>query len=238
MPAASAVNDGARRGLHLLRQAGGQPKPGQKFIASESTVVRVATLASNLWRTINGEMGGKDNLDSISGNTIPITSAVDGVCAHDGYLRCSLLSLWQRVWPKGCIAILRVQSWKEHEGTQRYKNLGADEVMKIDESEKKSSAADEAKCSGLRKIVASEIDRQRWRGGMARERRQEILSSKDGTKNSQGVNFPLHIVPKDTAWKHGGWIASAAQHRRTENTDGGSSVAVTKLRLSMNKGGD
>ena len=65
MPAASAVNDGARRGLHLLRQAGGQPKPGQKFIASESTVVRVATLASNLWRTINGEMGGKDNFDSI-----------------------------------------------------------------------------------------------------------------------------------------------------------------------------
>jgi len=235
MPAADAVNDGARRGLRLLKQAGGT---GQKISAGEGTVVRVARFATQLWRTLNGEMGGIEKFKGNCGDTIPITSAVDGICAHDGYLRCIILSLWQWIWPKGAIAVLRVQTWKEHEGTVRYKNLGADEVMKVEDSEKNAVSAGESVCSGLRKIIASEIDRQKWRGEMAKARREEIVSSKDSVTNTQGVNCPLHIVQKDLAWKHGGWVASAAQQRRHKGADGGSSVAVTKFRLSMNKGGD
>ncbi len=233
MPAADAVNDGARRGLRLLKQAG---VTDQKI--PEATVVRVARFATQLWRTLNGELGGIEKFKSNGGDTTPITSAVDGICAHDGYLRCIILSLWQWIWPKGAIAVLRVQSWKEHEGTARYKNLRADEVMKIEDSEKNAVSAEESACAGLHKIINNEIERQRWRGEMAKKRREEIVTSKDSVTNTQGVNCPLHVVQKDLAWKHGGWVASAAQQRRHKGADGGSSVAVTKFRLSMNKGGD
>ena len=98
MPVADAINDGARRGCRLLMKAGGQ-KSGQQNATSDKTIVRVAKFASKLWRTINGELGGKDAHNE-GLYIFPVTSAVDGVCAQDGYLRCSLLALWQRLWPK------------------------------------------------------------------------------------------------------------------------------------------
>jgi hypothetical protein len=231
MPAANAVNNGARRGLRFLKQAG---KPSQGNLASEENLVRVAKFATDLWRTINGELGGIEL--SSSGDqyvTIPITTAVDGICAHDGVLRCSLLSLWQWLWPKGCIAVLRVQSWKEHEGTSRYKALGADEVMKIEDDEKEAAMVEDSLCNDLRQIISSEIDRQNWRGQMAAVRREELVSSKDLTANIQGLNYPLHIVQRDEAWKQGAWVASTASQRRGKGVDGGSTVSVTKLRLTV-----
>jgi hypothetical protein len=141
MPAANAVNNGARRGLKLLKQSG---KSGHAV--TEITLVRVAKLATDLWRTVNGELGGIGSKHNVAGVT-PITSAVDGICAHDGILRCSLLSLWQWLWGgKECIAVLRVQSWKKVEGTTRYKALGADEVMKIEDCEKEAALAEEKSC--------------------------------------------------------------------------------------------
>jgi hypothetical protein len=220
MPAADAVNNGARRGLRLIKQA------GKTDVARNSTIVRVATFATKLWRTINGELGGESQSSNVDGIT-PITSAVDGICAHDGYLRCSLLSLWQWLWPKACIAVLRIQ----HEGTGKY--LGADEVMRIDESEKEAATVEDSSCTDLRTITAYEIDRQRWRGEMAGVRRKEVASSKDASASSQGLNFPLRTVSKDEAWRQGGWVASASSQRRKEGSDGGSSVSVTKLRLSV-----
>lgn len=233
MPAANAVNNGARRGLRFLKQAGGKPSQGN--LASEENLVRVAKFATDLWRTINGELGGHNSSPSsgVQHGVIPITSAVDGICANDGVLRCSLLSLWQWLWPKGCIAVLRVQSWKEHEGTSRYKALGADEVMKIEDDEKEAAMLEDSTCSDLRQIISSEIDRQTWRGQMAAVRREEIISSKDSTANIQGLNYPLHIVQKDEAWKQGAWVASTASQRRAKGVDGGSTVSVTKLRLTV-----
>jgi len=232
MPAANAVNNGARRGLKLLKQAG---KSGHAV--TEITLVRVAKLATDLWRTVNGELGGIGSNHNVAGVT-PITSAVDGICAHDGILRCSLLSLWQWLWGgKECIAVLRVQSWKKVEGTTRYKALGADEVMKIEDCEKEAALAEEKSCDDLRKITSSEIDRQGWRGDMAKVRREEVAATKDPSVNAQGVNYPLHVIEKNDAWKHGGWVACAHGQRRTKNADGGFSGSVTKLRLTV-KGGD
>lgn len=223
MPAADAVNSGARLGLRLLKSAG---KNENDF--KDSTIVRVAAFATKLWRTINGELGGVRQLPNNKIN--PITSAVDGICAHDGYLRCSLLSLWQWLWPKApCIAVLRVQ----HEGTTRYKNLGTGKVMCIDESEKKAADAEDSYCKDLRGCTDAEIDRQRWRGQMAKARREEIISSRDTPLNAQGVSCPLSTVPKDEAWKQGGWVASASSQRRKDGADGGSSVSVTRLRLTV-----
>ena len=101
LPAANAVNDGAKRGMHLLRNAGRPiaPNKHQKKLPSDQTIVQVAKLATSLWRTINGELGGKLLVEK-GRKFAPVTGAVDGVCAYDGYyLRCSLLSLWQCVWP-------------------------------------------------------------------------------------------------------------------------------------------
>jgi len=105
MPAANAVNDGVHRGLKLLKRAG----DGSSI--SDKTIVRVAKFATLLWRTINGESGGKDavaDLGFSSGIVAPVTSVVDGVCSHDAHLRCSLLSLWQWLWPKEYPAFRRV----------------------------------------------------------------------------------------------------------------------------------
>ena len=251
MPAANAVNDGARRGLRLLNRA------GQSNDLTEHSIVRVARFATLLWRSINGEMGGRDVMDvgTLSSSTvsssylsscgfIPITSAVDGVCTHDVTLRCSLLALWQWIWPKGCIAVLRVQSWKEHEGTQRYRDLGADQVMKITDEERIAATAEDELCSSaIRDIVNYEIDRQRWRGGdMARVAYDHYnsvyaLAAKDSTSNqtTAGLNQPLGIIKKHSAWKLGGWVSSTAHQRRAAGADGGS--AVTKIRLTL-KGND
>ena len=220
MPAADAVNNGARRGLRLLKQA------GKADVARLSTIVRVASFATRLWRTINGELG-VGNINPKVGGITPIISAVDGICAHDGHLRCTLLSLWQWLYPKACIAVLRIQ----HEGGDRCK--GANEVMMIDESEKEAATSEEEFCAPLRTRVKYEIDRQRWRGEMAEVRRKEVASLKDASTNSQGLNYPLKSIFKDEAWKQGGWVASASSQRRKEGSDGGSSVSVTKFRLSV-----
>ena len=50
-PAANAVNDGARRGLALLKVAGGMNDDK----TSNQSIVRIAKFATSLWRTINGD---------------------------------------------------------------------------------------------------------------------------------------------------------------------------------------
>lgn len=209
LPAANAVNDGARRGMRVLRTAGKsfpQNKPNQKKPPSEQTVVRVAQFATSLWRTINGELGGKQSETDKS--FAAVSSAIDGVCAFDGYLRCTLLSLWQCIWPNSknnnglCVAVQRVQSWKEHADQQRYKDLGADQVMSIEDDEKIAAEAGYEANETLRKIITSEIDRQRWRGEMASKLKESSNSSKDSTATSQD-QLPLDIVEKDDAWKLG-----------------------------------
>jgi hypothetical protein len=208
-PAANAINDGARRGMRLLRTAGkpvSSNKPNQKK-TSEQTIVQVAQFASSLWRTMNGELGGKKNEKekACTGST----SVIDGVCAYDGHLRCTLLAIWQCVWPNSknnnghCIAVQRVQSWKAHEGTQKYKDLGADQVMSVDDEEKKEAELGYKANNSFRKIIISEIDRQRWRGEMAKEMKDSSDASKDPTAASQGLNLPLDIVEKDDAWRLG-----------------------------------
>lgn len=213
LPAAKAVNDGAKRGLRLLRTAGKPIPPNklnQKKPPSNQIVVQVAQFATSLWRTINGELGGRQSIKDKNMTFVAATSVVDGVCAFDGYLRCSLLSLWQYIWQinksKGqCPAVIEVQSWKEkaHIDMQRYKDLGADEVMSVEDREK--MAAKEAVEANVkfRKIYKSEIDRQRWRGEMAKKLKDAANAPKDKVAASQGLNQPLEIVDKDDAWKLG-----------------------------------
>ena len=205
-----------------------------------------------LWRTINGE--------SSSSTYHPSKKVgIPGVCAYDGHLRASLLALLQWIWPKGCIAVLRVQSWKSHEGTQRYRDLGAHRVMKISDEERQAAGLEDASCEPLRQIVSNEILRQEWRGTMAsaaykqhkrnNHNKEQIdhppTSSNTTTKNNsgatilpddpnhknKGIGQPLPIIKKDMAWKLGGWIASTAQQRRAKGSDGG--TAVTKIRLTV-----
>jgi len=223
-PAANAVNDGARQGLRLIHRA------GRDTSSSDRTVVRVAKFATNLWRTINGEASPSCE-----------NSSAAGVCSQEGHLRCSLLALWQWVFPKPSIAVLRVQSWTALEGTPRYIELGADQVMKHTPEEKESQKEEEDVCEELKVIVRREIDRQRWRGEMSlraydhKKRGKEAVVVDSLASTSQDVGKPLPLVDKDAAWRSGGWIASAAQQRRAKALDGGS--AVTKIRLTVAKGG-
>ena len=236
-PAVVAVNDGARRGLKLLNRA------GRDNSVKDRTVTRIAIFATNLWRTINGE-----SLDKSKYNFV-----VGGVCAYDSHLRSSLLALLQWIWPKGCIAVLRVQSWKSHEGTQRYKDLGAHHVMKMTDEERQAAGLEDALCEPLRTIVSTEVHRQEWRHTMAQaaykhrkqlqkqEKQQQQQQQQQTSKpplndpnNKQGIGEPLPIVRKDTAWKLGGWVASTAQQRRAKGADGG--TAVTKIRLTVKSG--
>jgi hypothetical protein len=50
-PAATSVNDGARRGLRLMSRAGHPRETG----IGEALIVRIARFATDLWRTVNGE---------------------------------------------------------------------------------------------------------------------------------------------------------------------------------------
>ena len=230
-PAANAVNDGARRGLRLLSRAG-HPRE----TASEEVVVRIARFATNLWRTINGEFVMPQAKFSPPTND---PTSLNGVCAYDGQLRCSLLALWQWIWPNRCLAVLQVQAWKSHEGTQRYEDLGATHVMKITEEEKAAAATEDSALEHITKLVNTELDRQKWRGEMAMKA-YEFQKSGTGNKvdvaaAEQGIGQPLPPIQRDTAFKNGGWVASAAQQRRALNLDGG--TAVTKLRLTV-KGSD
>jgi len=226
-PAANAVNDGARQGLRTMKMA------GRDQASSDVTVVRVAKFATMLWRTINGE----------TSPTTASKSSGPGVCSQDGQLRCSLLSLWQWIWSKTCIAVLRVQSWDSIAGTKRYLELGADKVMNFTVEEKEALKEEEDACLALKGIADSEIDRQRWRGEMSKRAYEFHKGERATTPNvavetltstSQDLGKPLPLVEKDAAWRSGGWVASTAQQRRAKGLDGGS--AITKIRLTVAKG--
>jgi hypothetical protein len=211
-PSASAVNDGARRGLRLLSRAG-HPKTN----VPDMVVVKVAMFATKLWRTINGEEPEPSNSPSV------------GVCAFDGKLRCALLALWQWLWPKDCYAVSRVQDWRG-QGPP-----GSEKVMSIQEDEKQAAAVEEYSLAELSRLVDHEIDRQVWRGEMA-EKAYEL--SRNGKKQGidiaateQGLHQPLPPIKRDTAFKQGGWGASWAQQRREAYLDGGGSG--TKVRLKV-----
>jgi len=247
LPAANAVNDGARNGMSVLRKSG-KPKPNPdrpnaKKPPSEDTIVRVAKFATSLWRTMNGELGGKFNVKD--GTPSAVTSAIDGVCAYDGHLRCSLLSLWQCVWPAGngssgngqCLAVQRVQAERVQTEPPEWIKKGADEVMKVGEynDEKLAAEMEDKANESLRKIINLELDRQQWRGDLAQVLKNSSngSGSKDPIAVSQGLNQPLDIVEKNEAWKLGSWVTSAAYQRRARNEDGGAVVSATKLRLTM-----
>jgi hypothetical protein len=227
-PAANAVNDGARAGLRLLSRAG-HPRD----TSTNQVIVRVAKFATSLWRTING-----DNAPPPSAKTSALLlKDHDGVCAYDGHLRCSLLSLWQWIWPKGCFAVLRVQAWKSLEGMQEYKTLGADLVMKITDAESEAASAEEASLAEINNIVQKELDRQLWRGEMAAKAYDYYKhDSNRGLPDVTGTaeqGIPLPPIQRDSGFKQGGWVASAAQQRRALALDGG--IAVTKIRLTVTK---
>jgi len=223
-PSANAVNDGARRGLRLLSRAG-HPRESLGY----DIIVRVAIFASRMWRTINGEPADPPKA--------PVLGLDTGVCAFDGALRCTLLSSWQWVWPRGCFAVLQVQAWKSLEGTQHYEEMGAHRVMKISEEEKAAATAEGASLGDIDRLVSLELDRQAWRGEMAKKAYEMFknskgsLSASDVAAAEQGIAQPLPPIQRDIAFKQGGWIASAAQQRRALALDGG--TAVTKLRLTV-----
>ena len=224
-PAASAVNDGARRGMRLLSRAG---HPTSQVRQEE--VVRVAIFATRLWRTINGEPAEAPKHARRGGRLL-------GICSYDGFLRSSLLALWQWIWPKGCYALLQVQSWGAHEGTQHYRDMGAHRVMKISEKEKVAATAEENLLLDINRLVEAERDRQVWRGEMAQKAYDMHKASKgsnptqDVAAAEKGIGQPLPPITRDASFKQGGWIASAAQQRRALALDGG--TAVTKIRLTV-----
>lgn len=233
-PAASSVNDGARRGLKLISRAGHPKEEG----INEVTVVRVAKFATRLWRICNG--GRSESSKSLG------DGFCGGVCAYDGYLRCSLLNLYHWLWPRNCLAVMQVQSWKAHEGTERYKELGADFVMKTSDEEKAQAEADEKFLAPLTEMVDQEIDRQVWRGELYRKS-YDISTSSSGKSSvsgaldtagasEKGIGQPLPPIQRDAAFKQGGWVASAAQQRRAMALDGG--TVVTKIRLTVKSSTD
>jgi hypothetical protein len=188
-------------------------------------IVRVAKFATSLWRTING-----DNAPPTSAKTTSLPSKEhDGVCAYDGHLRCSLLSLWQRLFSNGCYAVLRVQAL---EGTPLCKSLGADLVMKITDAEKKAASAEEESLADINNIVEKELDRQRWRGEMAAKAYDYYkYDNQRGLPDVTGaaeVGMPLPPISREPAFKQGGWIASASQQRRKLVLDGGT---LTNFRM-------
>jgi len=215
-PAANAVNDGARRGLRLLKD-----NCKQNDYASQ-TVVRVAKFATRLWRTINGELVSP-SMDNASRETA-------GICAHDNHLRCTLVALWQWVWPRQCWHIMRAQPLHAMEGNPSWYSMGLNHVMKTTAEEKNVTAFEDEALKPLTRLVEAEIDRQKWRGDMAGEAYKYFKIS-HGKINLTEAGRPLPVVEKDVAWKLGGWVASAAQQRRIQGADGGS--AVSKIRLNV-----
>ena len=233
-PSASAVNDGARRGLRLISRAG---HPRSSAPAPDDVVIRIAVFATRLWRTINGEHPVPS---STTLNVNATSPSLVGVCAYDSALRTSLLALWQWLWPKGCFAVLRTQDWKDNSP-----GPPTDKVMHITEAEKEAAMAEEASLADLSRLVNQEIDRQAWRGEMAAKAFQLSTSGSSGGSSSknnkvdlaaaeQGLGQPLPPILRDAAFKQGGWIASWAQQRREKSLDGGSTV--TKLRLKVGGG--
>ena len=249
-PAANSVNNGARRGLRLFKNA------GRDESHSEQTILKVAQFATKLWRTINGEDVTTLLLPSnqkLSFSKLGNTSSTPGICSTDGRLRVSLLSLWQWLWPKTCIAVLRVQQWDDLLKQQQQKknisrssnslidkvNIKDDNiVMTCTDEERKASEIEEATVANdLKKILNTEIDRQKYRGEMASKAYEywKLCSKKQkDLANSAALSSGLHplpVVQKDNAWKLGGWAASASQQRRAMSLDGGSKVQ--KIRLTV-----
>jgi len=215
--AADAVNTGARRGFRILRDTCKEKAEGNT--SSNDTILRVAKFAAKFWRTINGEQVGPASA------LRPV-----GVCAHDGHLRCALVSLWQWIWPKHCYQVMRAASWYQmYEGTMKFHSLGFDQVMASTPEEREAcKVEDDVILAPLVLLVNAEIDRQKWRGEMAAKAYEYFLREK---KPPAEIGQPLPIVKRDTAWKLGGWVASTAQQRRAMGADGGS--AVTKIRLMV-----
>jgi hypothetical protein len=221
-PAATAVNNGARIGLRLLRD-------GRDGKYSNQIVVRVATFATRLWRTINGE--------KYSPKHKHITEPF-GVCAFDSHLRCTLVSLWQWLWPKHCYQLMRAQSWHAMEGTPHYVAMGLDNVLKQTAEEKEATAKEDDLLAPLAQVVEGEIDKQKWRGEMAGKAYD--YNARDGKSWVKGeskaaiaaeIGQPLPVVSKDAAWKLGGWVASTATQRRAVGVDGGAQVRSLKLNI-------
>jgi hypothetical protein len=131
------------------------------------------------------------------------------VCAFDGELRCSLLALWQWLWRKECHALNLVQSKTQSQPPEKF-------------------LVDIGRC------VETERDRQVWRGEMAKKFYE--ISNANAAKQQTApspVGNPLPPILRDTAFRLGGWIASAAQQRRKDRLDGG--TAVKKIRLSTKR---
>lgn len=217
-PAANAVNDGARRGLRLLKDS---CKDNKTY--TNSAVVRVARFASQLWRTINGEL-----VSLVADCSLDETV---GVCAHDNSLRATLVALWQWIWPRQCYQLLKAQTWHAMEGSSFYESMGLNGVMKTTVKEKEAALVEEQAIAPLSKVVEAEINRQKWRGDMAHDAYKCFKSASKDKVNLTEVGQPLPVVQKDAAWKLGGWVASTAQQRRNQGADGGS--AVTKIRLMV-----
>ena len=53
----------------------------------------------------------------------------------------------------------------------------------------------------------------------------------------KGIGQPLPPIQRDTAFKQGGWTASAAQQRRALALDGGTAVTKVRLKVKSNSGG-
>ena len=211
IPAAAAVTDGARRGMRMIGKAG---RPKETSIRPE-VVTRVAKFGTQLWRTVNGD-------DAVEPSN-------PGVCAFDGVLRSSLLALWQWIFPRGCIAVLQVQSWKPESVP-----FDISGVMKKSESERTPAAVnDKQALEELARVVGSERKRQEWRGEMAKKAYEVYAATpnKDPNAISSGVGHPLPQIERDAAFRFGGWIASAAHQRRAKSLDGG--AVVSQIRLKM-----
>ena len=224
-PAANAVNDGARRGLRLLRDScvdDPESMERGKIRSNYDTnaIVRVSNFATKLWRTINGE-----RLES--GPTPTPRRANFGVCAHDTHLRCALVALWQWIFPR---QLLLTRSFPAKEVIPQNCPIQLRHIMKATEEEEEAAVLEDDALKPLIKVVEDEIDRQRWRGDMAKEAFENFISTKENI-NLTDVGQPLPPVKRDDAWKLGGWVASAAQQRRKKLADGG--IGVTKIRLMV-----
>lgn len=182
MPASEAVNNGARRGMRLISRAG---KDSTEY--PKDLVVRVGKFAKDLWESMMGKL----------------ENGQYSVCSFDGELRCSLLALWQWIWPRECYAMNAVAPGPTLKAEKYLVDIG--------------------------RCVEKERDRQVWRGEMAGKFYE---NAKQPTAPSS-VGIPLPPVARDTAFRLGGWIASAAQQRRRDLLDGG--TAVKKIRLVSTK---
>lgn len=222
-PAANAVNDGARRGLRLLRDFCVEESDAIERVKTRTNydpngTARVSRFATKLWRTINGEQ--------VDGRTIAPMSKF-GVCANDAHLRCALVALWQWIFPR---QLLLARPLAATEVVPTNCPAEPSQVMKATAEEENAAILEDEALQPLIKVVEDEIDRQKWRGDMAKEAFDNFVSSKESS-NLTDVGQPLPLVKRDDAWKIGGWVASTAQQRRKKLADGG--IGVTKIRLMV-----